>query len=56
MKTQLFYAFVILMPVFYLPMLATAQVTVTGPISNYHEVGDTVVVHLKQNNKVLIMK
>jgi hypothetical protein len=55
MKKQLFYAFVILMPVFYLPMLATAQVTVTGPIGEYSEVGDTIVIHLKQNNKVLIV-
>lgn len=55
MKKLLFIAFIVAMPIFFFPVNTTAQVTVIGPISNYYEVSDTVVVHLKQNNKVLII-
>ena len=55
MKKLLFLAFVVAMPIFFFPVHATSQVTVTGPIGDYSEVGDTIVVLLKQNNKVLIV-
>jgi hypothetical protein len=55
MKKLLFIAFIVAMPIFFFPLHTTAQVTVTGPIVDYYEVGDTIVVHLMQNNKVLII-